>query len=394
MWNGTLLLYSHGYVSGPENPAEDASDVRVAAYFLDHGFALAGSSYAKTGYAVAEALGDQMATLDTFTRRVGKPRYTIAWGQSLGGIISAGLAQDHPDRIDGALPMCGVLAGTTAAWNGLALAEHAFVTLLAPGVRSVRIADPRANAALASQRAADAALTPDGRARLALVAALDDIPAWFSGNVAPVDAPAKTDALIAWVRRSFVPFAFGYRAELETRADGNPSSTLGVSYVRAYETLTERDLIARLYRSAGLDLAADLRALDAAPPIAADLIATMYAKRNIDFSGRLRVPVLTVHTVADGLVPVNEEAAFASVVNGAGNAALLRQLYVNRAGHCAFTAAETIAAMHAIVRRVRTGRWDDETVDALNERASLYGNEFNASPPAFTRFVPAPMVGH
>ena len=396
-WNGTLLLYSHGYVTpGEPNPASDASDPRTAAYLLAHRFALAGSSYASTGYAVAEGLRDQIDVLDTFAKRVGKPKHTIAWGHSMGGIITAGLVQTHPERFDGALPMCGVLAGTTAGWNGLAIAEHAFKTLLAAHdpLKEARLADPLANVALATQRATEAAATPAGRARLALVAALDGIPAWYPPvSVEPTETAAKTDALIAWLRRVFVPFAFGYRAELEKRAGGNLSSTTGFSYSSAFDSLVERELIAKLYRAAGLDLRADLRALDAAPPLTADLPAMLYAMRNIDLNGRITIPVLTLHTVADGLVPVNEEAAYASAVASAGKSALLRQLFVKRAGHCAFTPAESIAALHLIERRVVTGHWNDEPPTTLNDRALLYGDEYNSSPPAFVQFTPPPMVG-
>src|SRR5580692_12611114 len=46
-WNGTLYLYSHGYVTpGAANPAEDVGDPITQAWMLAHGYALAGSSYA------------------------------------------------------------------------------------------------------------------------------------------------------------------------------------------------------------------------------------------------------------------------------------------------------------------------------------------------------------
>src|SRR5579872_3907018 len=63
-WNGTLLLYSHGYVfPGAPNPALDAGDVGTHDFLLANGFALAGSSYAHTGWAVEEGLLDQIAVL-------------------------------------------------------------------------------------------------------------------------------------------------------------------------------------------------------------------------------------------------------------------------------------------------------------------------------------------
>lgn len=56
-WNGPLFLYSHGFVRpGSPNPAKDVGDPVTRAHMLSSGFALAGSSYATTGWAIAEAL--------------------------------------------------------------------------------------------------------------------------------------------------------------------------------------------------------------------------------------------------------------------------------------------------------------------------------------------------
>src|SRR5258707_11614827 len=151
-WNGTLFLYSHGYVTpGSANPAQDAGDPVTQGIMLANGFALAGSSYAHTGWAVQEALLDQIAVLDIFKLLVGQPARTIAWGHSLGGIITAGLIQRHPDRFDAALPMCGVLSGGVATWNTALDSAFAFKTLLGPGtgLQVVNIANPGANFQLA-----------------------------------------------------------------------------------------------------------------------------------------------------------------------------------------------------------------------------------------------------
>src|SRR5260370_22040390 len=87
-WNGTLFLYSHGYVTpGSNNPAQDAGDPVTQGIMLANGFALAGSSYAHTGWAVQEALLDQMAVLDIFKLLVGQTALPIAGGHSLGGIL-------------------------------------------------------------------------------------------------------------------------------------------------------------------------------------------------------------------------------------------------------------------------------------------------------------------
>src|SRR5438094_7454235 len=126
-WGGTLVLYSHGYVvPGQPNPAQDAGDPITGQFLLDHGFALAGSAYKSTGWAVQDGLEDQIALLDYFTATYGEPARTLAWGHSLGGMITAGLIQRHPERFAGALPMCGVLAGSVGAWNSSLDAEFVF----------------------------------------------------------------------------------------------------------------------------------------------------------------------------------------------------------------------------------------------------------------------------
>src|SRR4051794_28815495 len=89
-WNGTVLLYSHGYVPpGSPNDPRDVGDPGTRAFLLANGFALAGSSYAHPGWALEEALPDQIAVLDKFDALFGRPSRTIAWGHSLGGMITA-----------------------------------------------------------------------------------------------------------------------------------------------------------------------------------------------------------------------------------------------------------------------------------------------------------------
>ncbi len=143
-WNGALLLYSHGYVDpGAPNPALDMSDPYTGAYSCAGGFALAGSSYASTGWAVHEAIPDQIATLDVFESMFGTPLQTIAWGHSMGGEVTAALVQQYPDRFAAAQPMCGVLSGSVGFWNQHLDGAFAFNTLLAGGsLEVVHITDP------------------------------------------------------------------------------------------------------------------------------------------------------------------------------------------------------------------------------------------------------------
>ncbi len=353
-------------------------------------------------------LADQAAVLDAFEDRVGKPRRTIAWGDSLGGMVTAGLVQRIPGRLDGALPACGVVAGAVATWNQALDAAFAFKVLLAPdsALQLVHITDPAGNLALARQILAAAQATPAGRARLALVAALNDTPGWADPTApepAPDDYAARQLSQYANMNGTF-PFPFAFRAELEARAGGNPSWNLGVDYARLLQRSVDRDEVEALYAQAGLDLAADLHTLNRSPRIAPDLDAIGYAIRNITFNGRLGgVPVLTLHTTGDPLIAVQQERAYAQAVREAGDADLLRQAFVHRAGHCTFTPAERIAALQALVHRVETGAWDDAAApERMEAAAAALGPDLNVlllsataqvpTPPAFLAYAPAPFL--
>lgn len=402
-WNGTLFLYSHGYVApGSTNFAQAAPSGEARTWLLGHHYAIAGSSYRSTGWALEDAFKDQIALLDLFGRQIGKPRRVIAWGGSLGGIITAGLVQLHPDRFAAAMPLCGVLSGGIATWNAELDSAYAFRTLLAPqsGLQLVHITDGKANLQLAQQIFNTAAATPQGRARLALVAAVIDLPGWFDPRQpepAASDYTARAAAQAMWESRVDFSFAFRYRAELEQRAGGNPSWNQGVEYHHLLTASPDREEVGALYAAAGLDLESDLRALDGGIRVKADPSAAAYLDRFISFDGQLSVPMLSMHTTGDGLVIVPNESAYSQVVHAAGDQEMLRQVFVHRAGHCTFTGGETIAALQVLLTRLDTGHWDDAALlpDALNATALTQGPAANTffglvAPPSFTPFEPAP----
>jgi pimeloyl-ACP methyl ester carboxylesterase len=380
-WNGTLYLYSHGYVApGAANPAADAGDPVTAAWMLSHGYALAGSSYASTGWAIADALPDQINTLNSFGTRYGKPQTTVAWGHSLGGIITAGLIQDYPKRFDAALPMCGVLSGGVATWNTALDGAFAFQQLVDPSAQVVNITNPTANLQGTEAAVAQAQQTPQGRARLALTAALADTPGWFtplSPEPAATDYAGQEANQFLWDTQVTFPFIFAFRAELEARAGGNPSWNTGVNYVADLAKSADLKEVIALYKAAGLSLGHDLQTLNSAKRIKANPNAEAYLIKNISFNGGISVPVLTMHTTGDGLVVPENEQAYQSAVKRAGKANLLRQVFVNRAGHCAFTPAETVTAVQTLENRLSTGQWNVPSPAGLNQAAAALGPGFN-----------------
>ncbi|MFF5183525.1 alpha/beta hydrolase [Streptomyces sp. NPDC000345] len=394
-WNGTLLLFSHGF--GP-TVARNAPTEAVRAELLAEGYALAGSSYDPHGsmWALNSAERDQFATLDAVTEKIGTPRRTLAMGNSMGGLVNAQLARDGGGRIDGALGQCGLVAGGTDLDNYQLDAEYTIARLLLPGqdvelVRFDSSADAAATADLLTRAVTAAQSTPQGRARIALAAAFLNLPAWSPGK----DRPAATDwagqeeQQYDWFAQGILSFVEGGRYAVEQSVGGNNSWNRGVDYARLLAGSAHAPRVYALYRAAGLDLRADLRTLTEGATITADPAAVRTAERTSSAGQGLEVPLLDIHTTADNLVPVEQESRFAARVRAAGDGALLRQAYVERQGHCAFTTAETVAALHALEHRVSTGRWDDVATPAALQRSAT---ALDLDGAAYAPYRPAPLT--
>ncbi|MEV5313032.1 prolyl oligopeptidase family serine peptidase [Streptomyces sp. NPDC052610] len=394
-WNGTVLLYSHGYrPAGSPNPAQNAPSPQTRAALLADGYALIGSSYATTGWAITDAVPDQLATLDLFTERFGTARRTLAWGTSYGGLVTTTLAERHADRFDGTLSMCGLVQGGIANWNSTLDPVFALKTLLAPdsdipltGFAGQEAAQRAASALTTKVEAAQQ--TPAGRARIALAAALHGIP----GHNDPAQPePGPTD----WQARQANQYqalsgllrmpAFGWRQEAESRAGGNPSWNTGVDYTAMLRRSPLFKEVTELYKEAGVPLRADLAALNRAPRVAADPSALRWMRGTSVLTGRLRDPQLNIHTTGDALIPVQSESAHRRAATAAGSGGLLAQAYVDGPGHCTFTTGETLAALHTLEHRLATGRWTADPA-TLNSRASAADP---STAPRYTSHRPAP----
>lgn len=387
-WNGTLILYSHGF--GPLT-AQDAPDPATQADLLGLGYALVGSSYSGSSWwALASATADQFASLAAVEHITGRPRRTIAWGTSMGGLVSAEETQDARGRIDGTLTTCGLVAGALSLNNYQLDGEYALNELLAPSqqIQLVRYATAdQANAAATALAAVTGAAqsTAQGRARIALGAALLNEPTWFSGTAAPAptDYPAQEQQQADELSNYVLPFIMGARYQIELAAGGNSSYTKGVDYARELRQSSFLPEVRSLYRAAGLSLRSDLTTLTRNASITADPGAIASLARTSMVTGRLSVPELDIHTIYDQLVPVEQENWYRQRVTRAGSSPLFRQAFVDTTGHCNFQPAGYVAALHALEHRLNTGRWGSLTQPgALNAAASATGLG------AFDPFIP------
>lgn len=401
-WNGTLLLYSHGYGA---LTAMDAPQARTGAALLAAGFALAGSSYDPHGsaWALNTAVSDQFGALAAVESSAlpARPAHVLAYGTSMGGLVSALEAQDSRGRVDGALTTCGAVAGGVSLSQDQLDSDYAIAQLLGhPGTRLTGL-DARSVTQTPATLTADARRaqrTPAGRARLALAMAFMNLPAWSAASPAPVpaDDPQGQEAVqYEYLAGGTSPdntlsFVSGLRLSLEQSAGGQAAWTAGTDFAAVLNGSPYRGEVKALYRSAGLNLTADLATLTGQASIKADPAALARLRATSQPTGHLQVPELDLHTIADNLVPVQQENYYAALVDRAGSGALLRQAYTSGVGHCNFSASEQVAAAQALLRRVTAGHWGNVATPQALQRAAT---GLHLDPARFTAYSPGPLAG-
>jgi pimeloyl-ACP methyl ester carboxylesterase len=121
-FNGTVALYSHGYRYNVDIPAGipliggykitntpepvPGGNMAVAQYFFSQGIAIVGSGFARQGWNPDSAIKTNVELIDTFKKQFPKTTKVVAWGSSLGGVITQGLAEKHPELVSAVAPMC------------------------------------------------------------------------------------------------------------------------------------------------------------------------------------------------------------------------------------------------------------------------------------------------
>src|SRR5690606_15418765 len=132
--------------------------------------------------------------LDIFAEKFGEATHTIQYGCSGGGSVGLSVAEDHPDRFDGVVSMhastpielANVRLDLTVALKALLGPESDLPVIINSGEE----ADARA----AWKAALDeAAATPEGRAKIALAAAVAQYPMWGSQGDPEAEKPDWTD---------------------------------------------------------------------------------------------------------------------------------------------------------------------------------------------------------
>ena len=248
-WNGTVLLFNHGIRTtlDPNRAAELAptgSDGDAASSLLARGYALLGSSYRSNGFAVRDAVNDDLLLLASFkASHPGRVKRTYVWGASLGGLITETLAEEHPGLVAGAAPACGVLAGAVPiadqVLDTLVMTRAFFApTLKVAGYATDAEALKVFNGLKATvlKQLSDPATQTASVGKILAIATLQGLPyltSSFAGRVTSSQVGAATEGVLTQAGAAIL----GSRDSM-ARTGGNYATNVGTLYIRKVNAQT------------------------------------------------------------------------------------------------------------------------------------------------------------
>jgi pimeloyl-ACP methyl ester carboxylesterase len=378
-WNGTLLLYSHGYrspvsvppeyspVTHKAEPSPGYSDggVPLARNLLSKGYALAGSGWASNGWAISDGVKANTDLYEFFADTVGKPERVYAWGDSLGGLVTMETAEANPDWVSGAAPLCGVVGGVVPNFDLAMDVQYGIRELVDPSFQLTGYESSEAASqqfVSTARKVLDEAASTKDRANVLALALLADAKLQTKSQ----DGSTLDSQVQAAAEAALIGLRFGTvgRWDIEQRYGGNISDNTDTDYAARF---SEEDR-AMLDEAGGPGTAKRIIAsLEEGKRVSADEAAVRAARKDGgEPSGTIEVPTLTLHTAADPLVAVQNESLLREA---SGPSEDLVQLFTVApdtypakpgapygAGHCDFTPESRVGMIELLDRWVRGGQ--------------------------------------
>ena len=326
-WNGTLVLYAHGFVTPDQPVALPAEADLFVQLFTPQGIAIAYSSFSENGWDVKDGAQRTHQLLALFNSKFSKPSRVYLGGASMGGLIAIKLVESHPGAFDGALAACAMSGGTRQLFEYHSHVRALF-DVLYPGVLPGNAASLPPGTDINTQiiLPAIAAMTADPTSALTL-ASIDQAPVPF----------ASASELVNSIVAALVGNASDLADQVLTR--GKPFF----------------DNQSTVYSSSVLPPVV-LQAINAGiGRFAASPSALAAFDHNYTPSGNLSIPMLMLSNMRDPVVPGFNQASYLAAVTAQGADDLLVQRQVPTYGHCVFTPTEIATAFSDLVLWVQAG---------------------------------------
>jgi hypothetical protein len=400
-WNGTLVMYAHGYRGTGSVVWVD--DPQLRQYFVDHGFAWAASSYAMNGYDPGDGVTDTHDLLQAFPSVTGlRSRQVIMSGLSMGGEVTTAEIEAYKGEFAGAMPYCGVLAG-----NDL-FDYYLGANVTAAGLTGTTVSYP-------ATLAAGQAYTPGYQATV-----LSELPALgitpnpatggqtFSTSLTRTGTlwadtveqlsggtrPGFASAIDYWDSFGFapltqVPFLFGVYPGLNGGTLGFANGSVAGNE-RSFYTFSDNPLS---------NLPAELalnRAVLRVPVTATSSADALSPAELPAIHGDPSIPVLSVHGIGDLFVPFSMDQQYDAMMVANRQGGLFVDRAVREVTHCGYTTSELSSAFSSLVSWIDTGKRaaGDSILNPKAVASPLFGCRFTdpaaGAHPEFKAAVPCP----
>jgi len=353
-FNGTVYLYSHGYRNNVPlpaalsaitgfpttvvNAAEPVPGGSAAIYgpLLAKGYAVMGSGFARQGWNADSAIKTNVELIGVFKKQFTKTKKVVAWGNSLGGFITQALAEQYPDLISAAAPLCMAsdlpplmtMAGDAlwgiktffdptikggsysagAAGYAEAMGDLAKVFGVADALAKAFAANASTPAWPATSKVPDAIKAIPSRSALVMVALMSGLPlqsAHFDSTSGPAALGANVTSFQIAINPAFAALenlttaaALGVLAthDIEQQSGGAVFDNTATDYAAriAEEQFVWSSALSGVSGTAGL-----LSVLAASPRAKADPAAVAKMKTLASHSGKVEIPTILFTGVAD-----------------------------------------------------------------------------------------------
>jgi len=307
-WNGGLVMFAHGY-QGEGSGGGVAFPEPLDNYLTKHGYAWASSGYRSKGYRPDLFLLDVLALRTQFIARFGQPRWTIIHGQSMGGHVAIASLELHPEVYQGGLIECGIVDGVGLVDWLYAYTAAAEYFSGQPLLNTPRPEfDKLANVEFPKLMGTPGYYTERGQH-------FDNVVKHLMGG----DLPLRLEGM-----------SERYISNLNPRDPGPGKARKFASYADTRQIHYEID------PGLGADEATLNRDIPRVEPERDVEPNPVFA----ELTGKIRVPVMTIHETADFRVPFWLEQDYRKRTDKAGTSHLLVQRAVRAIGHCGFSSAE------------------------------------------------------
>ncbi len=368
-YNGRLVLWNHGYTLAPPAPL-GAADLGVGLPALSLGYAAAASSFRPdaiglSGWQVRDAAEDTENLRQRFVQLAGRPHKTYIVGASEGGLITAEtierFARDEGRlNYDGAMPLCGPVAGGDANWCGgfdlRAVYQYYCGNLPRAGEMQYPLYFGLApNNTLSDLDVGTRVNECTGVAQPAATRTPQQ-----TRNLANILGVAKIPESFLIIDMEFA--TFGLQELTLVRTHGlSPVTNHGVKYRGSDDDAALNSGVFRAGFNPG---------------------AIAWANSAYNPTGDVEIPTITMHTIGDGLVIVENEHEYREEFAEERDQRKLFQIYTNAGGHCQFSNSELAAAVEALVNWVEKKErpTTEGVIAACAQFRGIFGDTCNINP--------------